>query len=54
MIPEDVLPALKQTLRMDPDTIYTGEIRGDEEARMTFQAADTGHRILASLHVTEP
>lgn len=54
VIPEDVLPALKQTLRMDPDTIYTGEIRGDEEARMTFQAADTGHRVLASLHVTEP
>jgi type II secretory ATPase GspE/PulE/Tfp pilus assembly ATPase PilB-like protein len=45
---------LRMTLRMDPDTIMPGEIRGIDEARAALAGADTGHLILATLHVNDP
>lgn len=45
---------LRMTLRMDPDAILLGEIRGVEEAVATLQAAATGHLVLTTLHVTDP
>jgi len=45
---------LRMTLRMDPDAVLLGEIRGVEEAIATLQAAATGHLVLTTLHVTEP
>ncbi|WP_316157487.1 GspE/PulE family protein [Cupriavidus sp. BIC8F] len=45
---------LRMTLRMDPDAVLLGEIRGVEEAIATLQAAATGHLVLTTLHVTDP
>jgi type II secretory ATPase GspE/PulE/Tfp pilus assembly ATPase PilB-like protein len=45
---------LRMTLRMDPDTIMPGEIRGIDEARAALAGADTGHLILATLHGHDP
>ncbi len=42
--------ALKALLRQDPDVIALGEIRDADTAKIAFQAAQTGHLILASLH----
>lgn len=41
---------LRAVLRQDPDAIVVGEIRDIETARITMQAALTGHMVLASLH----
>ena len=41
---------LKALLRHDPDVIMIGEIRDVETAKIAFQAAQTGHLVLASLH----
>ncbi len=45
---------LKKALRMDPDTVLPSEVRGHEEAIAAIQAAQTGHRVLSSLHVSDP
>lgn len=42
--------ALRAVLRQDPDVILVGEIRDSETARLTIEAAYTGHLVLASLH----
>lgn len=42
--------ALRAFLRQDPDVIFIGEIRDRETAEVAFQAAQTGHLVLASLH----
>lgn len=41
---------LKYGLRQDPDVILVGEIRDRETAQMALSAAETGHRVFASLH----
>lgn len=40
---------LKSSLRMNPDRIVVGEIRG-EEARVAFQAMQTGHPVMLTVH----
>jgi type IV pilus assembly protein PilB len=45
--------ALRSVLRGDPDVLMVGEIRDGETARMTMNAALTGHRVLATLHATD-
>lgn len=42
--------ALRSILRQDPDIITIGEIRDDETAGIAFQASQTGHLVLATLH----
>ena len=42
--------ALRAILRQDPDVIMVGEIRDEETARISLQAAITGHLVLATLH----
>lgn len=45
--------ALRSILRQDPDVIMIGEIRDEETARVTVQAALTGHLVLATLHTND-
>ncbi|RLA84576.1 MAG: type II/IV secretion system protein [Epsilonproteobacteria bacterium] len=42
--------ALRSILRQDPDVILLGEIRDDETAAISVQAAMTGHLLLSTLH----
>jgi general secretion pathway protein E len=42
--------ALRAVLRQDPDVIMVGEIRDLETAHIAFEAALTGHLVLATMH----
>ena len=42
--------AIKSDLRRDPDVILVGEIRDPQTAKVAFEAALTGHLVLASVH----
>ena len=42
--------ALRSILRQDPDIIMIGEMRDTETARISVQAALTGHLVLSTLH----
>ncbi|WP_022851826.1 GspE/PulE family protein [Limisalsivibrio acetivorans] len=45
--------ALRSFLRQDPDIILIGEIRDIETARISAQAALTGHLVLATMHTND-
>jgi len=45
--------ALRSLLRQDPDVILVGEIRDRETAEIAFQAAQTGHLVLSTLHTND-
>ncbi|MCB1323455.1 MAG: type II secretion system ATPase GspE [Leptospiraceae bacterium] len=45
--------ALRAMLRQDPDVIMVGEIRDQETARISIQAALTGHLVLSTLHTND-
>jgi len=45
--------ALRSLLRQDPDVILVGEIRDAETADIAFQAAQTGHLVLSTLHTND-
>ena len=44
---------LRSVLRQDPDVILVGEIRDNETAKVAFQAAQTGHLVLSTLHTND-
>jgi type II secretory ATPase GspE/PulE/Tfp pilus assembly ATPase PilB-like protein len=44
---------LRSFLRLDPDVILVGEIRDDETAKIGFDAAQTGHLVLSTLHTND-
>jgi type IV pilus assembly protein PilB len=44
---------LKSILRQDPDIVMVGEIRDAETAEIAFQAAQTGHMVLSTLHTND-
>ena len=44
---------LRAILRQDPDVVMVGEIRDLETAHVAFQAAQTGHLVLATLHTND-
>ncbi len=44
---------LRALLRQDPNIIMVGEIRDDETADISVQAALTGHLLLSSLHTND-
>ncbi len=44
---------LRSFLRFDPDVIFVGEIRDDETAAIAFDAAQTGHLLLSTLHTND-
>src|SRR5215218_9721611 len=44
---------LRSILRSDPDIVMIGEIRDGETAKISVQAALTGHLVLATLHTND-
>lgn len=44
---------LRSIVRQDPDIILVGEIRDDETANISINAAMTGHLVLSSLHTND-
>jgi len=44
---------LRSFLRLDPDVILIGEIRDQETARISFDAAQTGHLMLSTVHTND-
>jgi type IV pilus assembly protein PilB len=45
--------ALRSIVRNDPDVIMVGEIRDGETARISIEAALTGHFVLSTLHTND-
>jgi type IV pilus assembly protein PilB len=45
--------ALRSILRSDPDVIMVGEIRDVETAKISIEAALTGHFVLSSMHTND-
>jgi type IV pilus assembly protein PilB len=44
---------LRTILRADPDVVMVGEIRDPETAKISIEAALTGHMVLSSLHTND-
>ncbi len=44
---------LRSILRLDPDTIMVGEIRDIDTAKISVEAALTGHLVLSTLHTND-
>ena len=44
---------LRSILRSDPDVVMIGEIRDQETAKISVEAALTGHLVLATLHTND-
>jgi len=44
---------LRSILRQDPDVIMVGEIRDPETAVIAVQAAQTGHKVLSTVHTND-
>jgi type IV pilus assembly protein PilB len=44
---------LRSILRQDPDIVMVGEIRDKETASIAFQASQTGHLVLSTLHTND-
>ncbi len=44
---------LRSFLRLDPDVILVGEIRDKETASIGFDAAQTGHLLLSTIHTND-
>jgi len=45
--------ALRSILRSDPDVVMVGEIRDGETAKISIEAALTGHFLLSTLHTND-
>jgi len=45
--------ALRSILRSDPDVVMVGEVRDAETAKISVEAALTGHFVLSSLHTND-
>jgi type IV pilus assembly protein PilB len=45
--------ALRSILRSDPDIVMVGEIRDGETARISIEAALTGHFVLSTMHTND-
>ena len=44
---------LRSILRQDPNVVMVGEIRDTETGKIAFQAANTGHLVLSTLHTND-
>jgi twitching motility protein PilT len=50
---KDFKVGMKSALRQDPDVILVGELRDLETIRLAMEAAETGHLVFATTHVTD-
>lgn len=50
---KDFTVGMKSALRQDPDVILVGELRDLETIRLAMEAAETGHLVFATTHVTD-
>ena len=44
---------LRSFLRLDPDVVLVGEMRDEETASIGFEAAQTGHLLLSTIHTND-
>jgi type IV pilus assembly protein PilB len=44
---------MRSFLRLDPDVILVGEMRDEETVKIGFDAAQTGHLVLSTLHTND-
>jgi len=49
----DFATGLRSILRADPDIVMVGEVRDGETARISIEAALTGHMMLTTLHTND-
>lgn len=49
---ESFLSSIRGAMRSDPDIIMIGEVRDEQTANMCVSAAQTGHRVLTTLHAS--
>jgi len=49
----DFAKILKHFLRHDPDVVMVGEIRDEETAKISIEAALTGHLVFSTLHTND-
>ena len=47
------IQAIRHFLRQDPDVMLVGEIRDLETAKISFQAAMTGHLVFSTIHTND-
>jgi type II secretory ATPase GspE/PulE/Tfp pilus assembly ATPase PilB-like protein len=45
--------SLRSVLRQDPDVVMIGEIRDEETAKISCQAASTGHMVFSTVHAND-
>ena len=45
--------ALRSILRQDPDVVLIGEIRDSDTAKISCQAANTGHMVFSTVHAND-
>lgn len=45
--------SLRSILRQDPDVVMIGEIRDGETAKISCQAANTGHMVFSTIHAND-
>ncbi|MBI4801950.1 MAG: Flp pilus assembly complex ATPase component TadA [Elusimicrobia bacterium] len=49
----DFASALRSFMRLDPDVIMVGEIRDEETAHISLEAAMTGHLVFSTIHTND-
>jgi steroid delta-isomerase-like uncharacterized protein len=52
-VPQTFASGLRNILRADPDIVMIGEIRDMDTAKISVEAALTGHLVLATLHTND-
>ena len=50
----DTVSGLKQSMLMDPDVIFVGEIRTLDELQACITVAETGHLVITVMHAESP
>ncbi len=46
--------AISNLMRLDPDSIYIGEVRDSTSATGVIEAAQTGHNVITTIHTSHP